>query len=92
MSFPAYPFIEMVASFISRNLCRPYLYQTHVGLAVVRESADGKCRHNLNQVALAGCTRQDNSGRNYFVELVQVFVDLVQVFVQQRAWLHTDFF
>ncbi|MEG4396638.1 hypothetical protein [Microcoleus sp. BROC3] len=37
IEFPAYPFIEMVASFISRNLCRPYLYQT-VGLALVRES------------------------------------------------------
>ena len=82
----------MVASLISRNLCRRYLYQTHVGLAVVRESDGEKCRHNLNQAVRAGCTRRGHSGRNYFVDSAQVVVELVQVFVWQRALLHTDFF
>jgi hypothetical protein len=47
-SFPTYPFIEMVASFISSNLCRLYLYQAYEGLAIVRESNSEKYRHNSN--------------------------------------------
>jgi hypothetical protein len=38
----------MVASFISRHLCRLYLYQAYEGLAIVRKSNSEKYRHNPN--------------------------------------------
>ena len=51
-------------SFTSHNLCRPYLYQTHVDLVAVRESDDEECRHNSDQAVREGYTRRGNLGRN----------------------------
>jgi len=77
----------MVASFISRNLCRLYLYRTHEGLAVLRESDGEECHGNWDEVVEEECTRLDSLGHNSFFDWVQVFVQLVQVFVGQEREL-----
>jgi len=69
--FPAYPFIEMVASFISRNLCRPYLSQPMPSFSLSNPCVSGSStRKRLCEMSLQSLIRWGRRNAHIWINRV----------------------